>query len=183
MNLGGYYVKQDRMGTFGYLMPWSLTEDEEACLRIGWQPYHVQLGYNLNQNALTAASALMWGNNLTPATDDPEKIMQLVAWDVVEKGQFATGSGPKLTPRTILITEYVARDLARGYKSKLDLEDALIATARRPAYERAYSNYWANKVQTMPGGSHATIAIKLPANWDSLMADLGYRPLKEFFLE
>jgi len=248
MNLGGYYVKQNRMGTFGYLMPWSLTEDEEACLRIGWQPYHVQLGYDLNQNALTAASALMWGNNLTPATDNPEKIMQLVAWDVVEKGQFATGSGPKLTPRTILITEYVARDLARGYPSKRELENALIATARRPAYERAYSNYWANpgsafdparytvdmhlrkvirnengaltdpppwflkvpgleklytvpvmhtgvtailvtgdadrnKVQTVPGGNHATIEIKLPANWDALMADLGYRPLKEFFLK
>ncbi len=248
MNLGGYYVKQNRMGTFGYLMPWSLTEDEEACLRIGWQPYHVQLGYDLNQNALTAGSALMWGNNLTPATDNPEKIMQLVAWDVVEKGQFATGSGPKLTPRTILITEYVARDLARGYPSKRELENALIATARRPAYERAYSNYWANpgsafdparytvdmhlrkvirnengaltdpppwflkvpgleklytvpvmhtgvtailvtgdadrnKVQTVPGGNHATIEIKLPANWDALMADLGYRPLKEFFLK
>lgn len=248
INLGGYYVKQDRMGTFGYLMPWSLTEDEEACLRIGWQPYHVQLGYDLNENALTAASALMWGNNLTPATDDPEKIMQLVAWDVVEKGQFATGSGPKLTPRTLLITEYVARDLARGYKSKLELEKALVATARRPAYERAYSNYWANpgsafdpsrytvnmhlrrvirqedgeltdpppwfpqvpgmekiytvpvmelgvtpilvtgdpdrnKVQTMPGGSPVTIAIELPSNWDALMAELGYRPLQEFFLD
>ncbi|MCY2986955.1 MAG: hypothetical protein NTY19_03695 [Planctomycetota bacterium] len=247
MNLGGYYVKQNRMGTFGYLMPWSMTEDEEACLRIGWQPYHAQLGHDLNQSVLTAASALMWGNNLTPATDDPEKIMQLVAWDVVEKGQFATGSGPKLTPRTILITEYVARDLARGYTSKRDLENALIATARRPAYERAYSNYWANpgsafdparytvdqhlrkiirdedgaltdpppwfpkvpglekmytvpvmragvtailvtgdqdrnKVQTIPGGSPATIAIKLPANWDTLMENLGYRPLKEFFL-
>jgi hypothetical protein len=248
MNLGGYYVKQDRMGTFGYLMPWTLVEDEEACLRIGWQPHHVQLGYDLNQNALTAASALMWGNNLTPASNDPEKIMQMVAWDVVEKGQFATGSGPKLTPRTILITEHVARDLARGYKSKQDLENALIATARRPAYERAFSTYWANpgsafdpsrytvdmhmqkiireqegeltapppwfpkvpglekmytvpvmqpgvtpilvtgdadrnKVQTMPGGSHATIAINLPAHWDALMAKRGYRPLKEFFLK
>jgi hypothetical protein len=40
-----------------------------------------------------------------------------------------------------------------------------------------------NKVQTMPGGSHATIEIKLPANWDALMADRGYRPLKEFYLD
>ena len=248
MNLGGYYIKENRMGSFGYLMPWSMAEDEAACLRIGWQPYHVQQGYQLNQSTLTAASALMWGNNLTPASHTPENIMQVMAWDVVEKGQFATGSGPKLTPRTILVTEYVARDLASGYKSKKDLEDALIATARRPAHERAYSNYWANpgstfdpsrytvemhmrrvirgengaltepppwfpevpglekiytvpvmqpgvtailvtgdadrnKVQTMPGGNHATIEIKLPANWDALMADQGYRPLSEFFLE
>ena len=207
----------------------------------------MQKGYDLNQSALTAASALMWGNNLTPASHSPEKIMQVMAWDVVEKGQFATGSGPRLTPRTILITEYVARDLARGYPAKEKLEEALIATARRPAYERAYANYWANpgsafparysverhvekvirdekgeltapppwfpkieglekihtipvmqagttailltgdadrnKVQTMPGGNHATIQIELPANWDALMAKLGHRPLKDFFLK
>lgn len=248
MNLGGYYTKENRMGSFGYLMPWSLAEDEAACLRIGWRPYHVQLGYDLNQNTLTAASALMWGNNLTPASHNPEDIMRVMAWDVVEKGQFATGSGPKLTPRTILVTEYVARDLAKGYQSKQDLEKALVATARRPAHERAYSTYWANpgrsfdpdrytvgmhtrriirtengaltdpppwfpqtragekiytvpvmetgvtailvtgdadrnKVQTMPGGNHATIEIKLPANWDTLMAEQGYRSLSEFFLE
>lgn len=248
LNLGGYYVKQDRMGTFGYLMPWVMAEDEEACLRIGWTPYHVQKGYQLNENTLTAASALLWGNNLTPATHQPEKIMQMIAWDVVEKQQFATGSGSPFVHRTVMITEYVARDLARGYRSKEKLEDALIATARRPAYQRAYANYWANpgsafdpnkypferhfkkivkdekaeltelppwfpkvpgmekihtvpvmkkgmttilvlgdpdrnKEQCMPGGSFATIKIELPSNWDELMAELGYRPLKEFYLK
>lgn len=246
MNLGGYYTKENRMGTFGYLMPWSLAEDEAACLSIGWQPYHVQKGFDLNQSTLTAASALMWGNNLTPASHDGEKIMEMMAWDAVEKGQFATGSGPRLTTRTILITEFVARDLARRYPTKDELEKALIATARRPAYERAYANYWANpgsafpetytldmhvrriireeggeltapppwlatapgqeeiytvpvmrpgmtdilvtgdvdrnKVQTIPGGRPVTIEIKLPANWDELMAELGYPPLSEFFL-
>ena len=248
MNLGGYYIKQDRMGSFGYLMPWCLAEDEQACLKIGWKPHHVQQGFDLNQSTLTGASALLWCNNLTPATSNPEKIMQLMAWDAVEKGQFATGSGPRLTPRTMLITEYVARDLARGYPTKEKLEQALIATARRPVYERAFANYWAsagsafdptrytveqharkitrdeggeltapppwfpkvqglekiqtipvmkpgttailltgdadrNKVQIMPGGNNVTIEIKLPANWDALLAKLGYRPLKEFFLK
>jgi hypothetical protein len=171
----------------------------------------------------------------------------MMAWDAVEKGQFATGSGPRLPDRTILVTEYVARDLARSYPTKDKLEEALIATARRPAHERAYANYWANpgsafparytmdmhvkkiirneggaltapppwmakvsghekiytvpvmmagttailvtgdadrnKVQTMPGGRSVTIEIKLPANWDELMAELGYRPLHEFFLK
>ncbi len=246
MNLGGYYTKENRMGTFGYLMPWSMAEDEAACLKIGWAPYHVQKGFSLNQSTLTAASALMWGNNLTPASSDGEKIMEMIAWDAVEKGQFATGSGPRLTNRTLLITEFVARDLARSYPSKAELEEALIATARRPAYERAYANYWANpgsafpstytvdmhvrrvvrqeggeltppppwlpavpgqeeiytvpvmgagmtdilvsgdadrnKVQTLPGGSSVTIEIRLPANWDELMAEAGYRPLSEVYL-
>ena len=247
MNLAGYYIKQDRMGTFGYLMPWSMTEDEAACLKVGWKPYHVQQGFHLNESTLTGASALLWGNNLTPATHNAEKIMQLMAWDVVEKQQFATGSGKAFTYRTIMVTEFIARDLARLYPTKDKLEEALIATARRPAYERAYANYWANpgsafdpikypfeqhlkriirdengeltdappwfpklpelekihtvpvmkpgmtpilvtgdpdrnKVQCMPGGSYATLKIELPANWDALMAERGYRPLKEFFL-
>jgi hypothetical protein len=144
MNLAGYYIKQDRMGTFGYLMPWCLAEDEAACLKVGWKPYHVQQGYSLNENTLTGASALLWGNNLTPATHDPEKIMQIMAWDMVEKKQFATGSGRPFTFRTVLLTEYMARDLARKYTSKEKLEEALVATARRPAHERAFANYWAN---------------------------------------
>lgn len=247
INLGGYYIKENRMGTFGYLMPWAMAEDEAACLEIGWQPYHVQKGFDFNQSTLTAASALMWGNNLTPASHDGAKIMELMAWDAVEKGQFATGSGPRLPHRTILVTKDVARDLAHTYSSKGTLEEALVAAARRPAYERAYANYWANpgsafpagytldmhlrkiirdeqakltapppwlaavigqkelytvpvmqlkmiailvtgdpdrnKVQTIPGGPFVIIEIKLPSNWDRLMAERGYRPLDEFFLK
>ncbi|AWI08072.1 hypothetical protein CKA38_01240 [Ereboglobus luteus] len=145
LNLGGYYVKENRMGTFGYLTPWSFTEDEEACLRIGWEPYHVQKGYDLNQNALTAGSALMWGNNLTPATPDAEKIMELIAWDIVEgKSQNALGATNPTVYRTIFVTEFVARDLAKKYETKTSLETALVKTARRPAHMRAYANYWAN---------------------------------------
>ena len=39
-----------------------------------------------------------------------------------------------------------------------------------------------NKVQTMPGGGYATIQIELPRNWNKLMEELGYKPLKEFYL-
>lgn len=248
MNLAGYYIKQDRMGTFGYPMAWAMAEDDAACLRTGWKPYHVQQGFKLNDSTVTGASALTWGNNLTPATPNPQKIMELIAWDAVEKKQFATGSGRPFTYRTILITEFIARDLARAYPSKEHLEEALVATARRPAYERAFANYWAspgsafdpsryslnqhvqrimrtedgaltdvppwfpkipgvekietvpvmqsgmtpilvlgdpdrNKVQTMPGGGYATVKVELPAKWNELMAERGYRPLYEFFLK
>lgn len=54
LNIGGYYVKENRMGTFGYMSPWTFAEDEEACLRVGWDPYHVTQGYDLNDNTLTA---------------------------------------------------------------------------------------------------------------------------------
>ncbi|MBO4648466.1 MAG: hypothetical protein J5806_09945 [Lentisphaeria bacterium] len=144
LNLGGYHIKQNRMGTFGYLMPWCLVEDDAAAVKLNWRPYHMQQGYALNDNVLTAASSLCWGSNLAPATADPQKIMEMMAWDAVEKQQFAVGSGTPFVYRTMLITGYVARDLARKFKSKEELEKALIATARRPVEERAYANYWGN---------------------------------------
>lgn len=143
-NLSGYYVKQDRMGTFSYLMPWCLVEDEEACARIGWTPYHVEQGYDANDNTITVASALMWGNNMAPSTNDPERIAQLVAWDIAERCQFALGSGKQYTYRTILLTEPMARNLKKEYADKEAFERTLVETARRPLHERAFANYYAN---------------------------------------
>lgn len=245
INLGGYDIQKNRMGTFGYLSSWVMAEDEEANARIGWLPYHVQKGFDINDNTITAASSLNWGNNLTPATSDADKIMELMAWDAVEKEQFALGSGTPFVYRTFFITEYIARDLAAKY-SKEELENALVKNARRPLDERAYANYYANpgssfegknytleqhkrkiaeaedaltttppnwlkwtgksaldtvlvmkkgksaiivtgdanrnKVLTVPGGGMATIKIDLPDNWDKLMEELGYEPIKDYYL-
>ena len=249
LNLGGYYVKENRMGTYGYLTPFVFAEDEEACRRVGWTPYHVSQGYDLNASTVTAASALAWGNNVTPATNDPEQIMQLMAFDITEKQQNGLGNTNPQVYRTILITEPVAGDLAGAYTDKAALEDSLIATARRPLYMRAYANYWANtgsvqsdkytfeeyyrrllrdsseqaaetdvpswlkgvvrqqriwtvatmnrgetafliagdsarnKFMVLPGGGYSTIEIRLPENWDVLIAPMGYEPLEHFLLD
>ena len=246
LNLAGYYVKQDRMGTFGYPVSWCLAEDDEACLRVGWNPYHVRQGLDLNESAITTASTLLWGNNMPPATTDGEKIMQLLAWDITERCQLALGSGVQYTHRAILMTEEVAAILKETYGSIDNLEDQLIVTARRPLYERAFAHYYANpgstinpnhtsleqymaqlqeeedaemtntpewyasdaaqmmtiptmvkgetafiitgdpsrnKIQTMPGGAMSTVAVELPEAWDELMEELGYEPLRSFYLD
>ena len=154
INLGGYDIKQTRMGTFGYLSAWAMAEDELTTVAVGWQPYHVQQGFKLNDNTLTAASSLSWGNNLTPATSDADKIVELMAWDAVEKEQFALGGGTPFVYRTILITPYIARDLAAKYKDKNALEKALVSTARRPLEERAYANFWANPGSSFEGKNY-----------------------------
>ena len=144
LNLAGYRVKENRMGTFGYLMPWVLVENEAAALKIGWKPYQMQQGYTLNDSTLSCASAINWGNNLVPATSDPEKIKDLIAYDAVEKQQMAVGSGMPCVYRTFLLTPDVARDLAAAYQSKDALEAALVDTAVTPLGARAYANYWGN---------------------------------------
>lgn len=144
MNIGGYYVKENRMGSFGYLTPFTFSEDDKACSELGWKPYHVTQGYDINSNTITNASCLTWGNNVTPSTDDPEKIKDVIAFDITEKQQNGLGNTNPQVYRTLFITEYVAKDLAKKYKSKDELEDALIETARRPLALRAYALYWAN---------------------------------------
>ncbi len=154
MNFAGYYVKQDRMGTFGYPMSWCLVEDDAACQRVGWNPYHVQKGYRMNDNTITASSTLLWGNNMAPSTTDPQKVMELIAWDITERGQFALGSGRQFTNRTVLMTEPVAAILAQKYTSTEDLDKTLMTVARRPAKERAFANYYANPGSKKDGGEH-----------------------------
>lgn len=245
INLAGYYVGENRMGTFGYPMPWCLAEDEAACLDIGWKPYHVRNGFALNDNTITVSSTLLWGNNMAPSTTNAQKIMELLAWDISERCQFALGSGRPKTFRTVMITPPVAKNLAAKYRTPEQLEKALIHTARRPLDERVFANYYANpgsspegrhsiqrwkahltrtegaemtqtpvwhassdgqmmtlptmfqgmtaflvtgdasrnKIQTMPGGGYKSVEIILPSKWDSLMAELGYSPLKSFYIK
>ena len=144
LNFGGYRVKENRMGTFGYLTPWTLVEDEAAALQVGWKPYHLQRGFALNDSTISVASAINWGNNLVPATTDAQRIKDLIAWDAVEKQQMALGSGMPCVYRTFLITPEVARNLATYYHSKEAFEAALIETARTPLRARAFANYWGN---------------------------------------
>lgn len=132
------------MGTFGYPVSWCMMEDEKSCLSAGWKPYHVRKGYNLNDNTITLSSTLLWGNNMAPATTDPEKIMELMAWDISERCQFALGSGKQFTNRTILITPEVADNLAKKYRTPEALEYTLIEKSRRPLKERNFANYYAN---------------------------------------
>jgi hypothetical protein len=244
-NLAGYRVNETRMGTFGYPISWVLAEDEEFIKSIGWQPYHVEQGLNLNDSAVTGNCSCMWGQNVIPSTSDPKLIMQLMAYDITYNEGF--GSGSIASARTVLVAPSVAKVLAGGGYTKQTLIDDLIKTARKVVYEWTFSqvngsfgasyppfdqqlaintasataekgklppwyarfNGWEdwvtipsiskgkiqilvcgdpsrNKTQTM-GGPGASAPpppqkIELPAKWDSLMSDLGYSPLKSFYL-
>lgn len=163
LNLAGYKIKENRMGTFGYMEPFAFAEDEDTCTEIGWEPYHVFKGFEADENVITCGSTITWGNSVTPATDNAEKIMQLMSWDITEKQQNGLGNTNPQVPRMIFVTAETAEDLAQGYTSKGVLEDTLIATARRPLWMRTYAHYWANT------GSK----IHLNTSFDQHYADLA----------
>ena len=60
-------------------MPFALVENDAAAIEVGWKPYHMQQGYGLNDSTLSCASAINWGNNLVPASSDPEVIKNMSA--------------------------------------------------------------------------------------------------------
>ncbi len=144
INLAGL----ERTHSFGNVQPLVFSEDEQNCINIGWDPHHVEQGYDLNDNVITATSFSMWGNNITPATDLPEEIMKVMAWDITEKNLGGLGGKSSQenadAKRTILITPSVAQALAKKYKSKESLESALVENARRPLWMRTYAYYYAN---------------------------------------
>lgn len=144
LNLAGYKIKENRMGTFGYMQPFCFAEDEQTTVGIGWNPYHVNNGFSLNDSVITCGSTLTWGNAVTVGTTDADKAMQLLAWDCTEKQQNGLGNTNPVESRTIWLTKDAATTIAKVYTTRDSLEDALIATARRPLWMRTYAHYWAN---------------------------------------
>ena len=146
LNLAGYKIKENRMGTFGYMLPFAFAEDEAACIQIGWNPYHVEKGYDLNTSVVTCGSTLTWGNPVTVGTTDPDKAVQLLSWDVTEKQQNGLGNTNPREARMVWLTKDAAETIsqASGCDSKTGLKNTLIDTARRPLWMRTYAHYWAN---------------------------------------
>lgn len=144
LNLAGYKIKENRMGTFGYMQPFCFAEDEQTTIDIGWNPYHVNNGFDVNDSVITCGSTLTWGNAVTVGTTDAEKAMQLLAWDCTEKQQNGLGNTNPVESRTIWLTKDAATTIASGYQTRDALEQALINTARRPLWMRTYAHYWAN---------------------------------------
>ena len=144
LNLAGYKIKETRMGTFGYMLPVAFAEDEQACLEIGWNPYHVEKGYNLNTSVVTCGSTLTWGNPITVGTQDADKALTLLSWDVTEKQQNGLGNTNPREARMVWLTRDAAALIAKEQASKTALKETLTDTARRPLWMRTYAHYWAN---------------------------------------
>jgi hypothetical protein len=141
-NLAGFRIKETAMGTYGYTVPWVLSENEELLRDIGWEPYHVEKGFDINTSTVTASSATAWGQNNIPALSlvNVNTVMQLIAREMVYKEGFA--SGQIGIQRTELISPPVARVLATEYKKKQSLIDDLIGAARKTTFEAAYSKLY-----------------------------------------
>ncbi len=136
-NIAGFRIKETQMGSFGKTLPWALAEDEEAIIGMGWEPFHVEKGFDRNSNTVSAGSSTIWGQNLIPSTSDARTLMLMLAYELSRKEIFA--SGLIRSARTELMTPTVAKLLADSGYSKKSLKEDLIKNARRITYEWAFS--------------------------------------------
>ena len=171
MNLAGFRIKESRMGTYGYTPSWTLAEDEESCLEIGWEPYHVQKGFGLNESTVSATTSTMWGQNNIPAVSDitPEIAMQLIAREMAYKSTFA--SGTSVAQRTVMITPPVAKVIASGGYTKKTLEEDLATTAALTTFEFTFSQVYGSF-----GAKYLPFQEQLAKNLESSMSQKGKLP-------
>jgi hypothetical protein len=139
-NIAGFRIKETQMGTFGKLQSWVLAEDEEALKKIGWQPDHVEKGFDKDVSTVSVASSTFMGQNIIPSTSDPKILMQLLAYGITYNEAFA--SGMIGSPRTLLLAPTTAEVLAKGGYTKKTLIEDLVETARKPTYEWTFSKVY-----------------------------------------
>jgi hypothetical protein len=168
-NIAGYQIKSTQVGSFGKVTSWVLAEDEASTLQIGWKPNHVEKGFDLNANTVVTGESTVWGQNLIPSTSDAKTVMQLVAYDITKKEQFAAGwIGSK---RVLLMTPTTAKVLADGGYSKESLKVDLAKTARIVSYEWAFS-----KVHGSYGTIYPPFAEELAKTMAEPVAERGKLP-------
>lgn len=159
------------MGTFGYVLPFVLAEDEEQS---PWEPFHVSAGFDRSSSTVTAGGTFNWGGQAFPSSSDPEGLLKIICREIVKNVNLPiqTSFG-KLGMCTVIMNPSVAQGIARGGYSKKDAERYLFERSRVTIGQLSFESKYGSG-----GGGSETIREKvakgrdLPKEW----ADLEDRP-------
>ena len=147
-NLVGYKLKELRMGSFGYVQPYVLSEDEESLDMIGWEAFNVEKGFDRNVSTVSMGLSTILGSNAIPAVSDPDLVLQIIAYDIVNKEAF--GTGIIRTARTVLIGPTTAQLLAEGGYTKESVKTYLRKVARKITYTWTFSQVYGSPGHIYP---------------------------------
>ena len=144
-NLAGHRPGEVYMGTFGYILPPVFAENEELLRAIGWKPYHVTEGFDGGTSTVSVGGTAKWGYQMYPTTSEPERIAQVLAYDVARAGSPNHSAGQQESPRlvfTIFITPGVAKVFAENGYSREDVKEAVWRNARYTLAEVDFESYY-----------------------------------------
>jgi hypothetical protein len=133
------------MGTFGYILPPVFAENEELLYEIGWKPYHVDEGFDADASTVSVCGTAKWGYQMYPTTSDPERLAQLLAYDVARAGSPNHSAMHQDSPRlvfTVFMTPSVAKTFAEAGYSREEVQNAVWKHARYSLTEVDFESYY-----------------------------------------
>ncbi|MBI2858958.1 MAG: hypothetical protein HYX90_07750 [Chloroflexi bacterium] len=142
-NLAGFKPGEMAMGTWGYVPPFFLAEDEGFLSQIGWKPYHVELGLEENTSAVTAGATWSWGDQMTMSMvgegfTRATELLDAMAFDLTRKvvPTLSLRGGPRgFGMATVLLSLPSARFIAAEGYSRQDVVDYLYERTKRTVAE------------------------------------------------
>ena len=180
-NIANFRPGEQYMGTFGYMMPFVIAEDEDYS---PWEPFHVSRGFNKNVSTVTVGGTVNWGIYGYPSGNEPEGHLMVLCQEILRSFKLY---GPILNgPRqmvTVFLTPSVAEVIARGGYSRKDVEKYLFEHSRLSIEEIGFVLKYAWAV-----GASETIqslidkGTFIPREWGDLAANnkveaLAYRDI------
>lgn len=144
-NLAGHRPGEVYMGTFGYILPPVFAENEAWLHGIGWTPHHVAEGFDGESSTVSAGGTAKWGYQMYPTTSEPERLAQVLAYDVARAGSPNLSAIHQDSPRltyTIFITPGVAKVFAEHGYSREDVKEAVWRSARYTLVEVDFESYY-----------------------------------------
>jgi hypothetical protein len=159
-NIAGFRPGEHYMGTFGYIMPFVLAEDEEGS---PWEPFHAEHGFDRNASTVTAGGTHNWGFQAFPSGTDPEGLLKIICKEIVKHINLSVACVMgKYAMMTVLINPSVAQAIARRGYSKQDVEQYLFENSRVNIREISFESKYGNC-----SGTSQTIRSLQEANWET----------------
>lgn len=156
------------MGTFGYILPFVLAEDEEGS---PWEPYHVGRGFGRNASTVTTLSTFSWGGQAFPSGTDPEGHLKILCAEIVKRVNLsAQAAFGEMSMMTVLINPSVAQAIGGMGFSKRDVMRYLFENSRVAIEAISFESRYGHVV-----GRGATIREMIQFGWNAPKewADLG----------
>jgi hypothetical protein len=123
-NIAGFRPGEQYMGTHGYFLPFVLGENAQLLAEFGWDPLHVEDGFDRNANVLSLGNTLNFGSQARETSGtDIEAILRLVCREIVhEVNLMLSAYFPDEQLVTVIMTPGQAEEAARAGYSRRDVE-------------------------------------------------------------
>ena len=121
------------MATFGQMFRAVVSENDQACVEMGWEPLHVTRGFKPEDSVVTITSVRTSSDPFTTAGESAERHLDLIVdWvkRMIEPYQSSRGY---IESHVLLLTPVIAAILAKAGYSKRDVSEHLKKHATVPA--------------------------------------------------